>query len=195
MRRETIDPSLLEEAKRCALEISEGGSILYPAETLWGLGCIAEDIKSVERIKEIKKRPDNKSLITLVSSYRMLQNVVSQIPSMAEEIIEMSDDAVTIIYPAANTKFQHLCSEDGKIGVRLVEKGFPNYLIEKTRKPLISTSANISGQTTSGSFNDIPDEIINQVDCIANPDLPYEMTGKSSKVILIEMDGRVKILR
>ena len=195
MRRETVDPALLEEAKRCASELSNGGTILYPAETLWGLGCIASDKDSVNKVKQIKKRPDNKSLITLVSSYRMLQNVVAQIPPMADDILENSQGGITIIYPEANPAFQHLTSEDGKIGVRLVEKGFANLLMEKLRQPLVSTSANFSGEKSAFSFNDINNEIVEQVDCIANPDLPYEMTGTASKVILVEMDGRIKILR
>ena len=195
MKKEKIDSIFIEEAKLCANEIKNGKVLLYPAETLWGLGCNALDIDAVKRIFTIKNRPNDKSLITLVSSWRMLQNVVSEIPQIAEEILELSNEPITIIYPKANSAYKHLSSENGNIAVRLIETGFVSDIIEKTRTPLVSTSANLSGERNSGLFNDIPQELIEDTDYVANPDLPYEMTGKASKMIKIELDGRIEILR
>ncbi len=168
---------------------------MYPAETLWGLGCDALNTGAIKRIFVIKKRPDKKSLIILVSSWRMLQNVVSDIPPMAEEILDLSSEPITIIYPKANQPFRHLSSGNGSIAVRLVERGFVSNIIQRANTPLISTSANISGKSNSGQFGEIPEKLIEETDYVANPDLPYEMTGKSSKMIKIEADGRIQILR
>jgi len=195
LRKETVDPLLKEEAYCCAKEIKEGKVLLYPAETLWGLGCDALNIDAIKRIFEIKKRREDKSLITLVSSWRMLQNIVPEIPKMAEEILELSNDPITIVYPKTSTAYQHLSSENGKIAIRLVESGFVHELIQRAKSPLISTSANWSGENSSGLFEGIPQEIIEAADYCANPDLPYEMTGKPSKMIKIEIDGRIEILR
>ena len=195
MRRETIDNSLIKEAGNCAAKVKSGGIILYPADTLWGLGCDATNEGAIEKIFIIKQRSGNKSLITLVSSWRMLQNVVAEIPVMAEDILELSNEPLTIIYPKANNSYQHLTSKDGKIAVRLIESGFAAELINRLRTPLISTSANLSGKTTNGRFEDVPKEILDVVDCIANPILPYKMTGQPSKMMKIEVDGRIEILR
>ena len=195
MRKERIDSIFIDEAKLCANEVKNGKVLLYPAETLWGLGCNALNLDAIKRIFEIKKRPNDKSLITLVSSWRMLQNVVSEIPKIAEDILELSNEPITLIYPKANSAYKHLSSENGNIAVRLIESGFVSEIIERARTPLISTSANLSGEKNSGQFNDIPQELIDELDYVANPDLPFEMTGKASKVIKVEMDGRIEILR
>jgi len=195
LRKETVENPIGSEAKRCAEIVKSGGVLLYPAETLWGIGCDAGNKEAINRIYKIKKRSESKSLITLVSSWRMLQNVVSEIPVMAEEILELSDEAITIIYPKANVNYRHLTSEDGKIAVRLVETGFVSDLINRIRRPLISTSANIGGEINGGSFEDIPKEITKAVDVIPNPELHYKMSQKPSKMISVELDGRIKVLR
>ena len=146
MKKEKIDSIFIEEAKLCANEVKNGKVLLYPAETLWGLGCNALDIDAIKRIFEIKKRPNDKSLITLVSSWRMLQNVVSEIPQIAEDVLELSNEPITIIYPKANSAYKHLSSENGNIAVRLIESGFVSEIIERARTPLVSTSANLSGE-------------------------------------------------
>lgn len=195
MRKEAIDPLIFEEAKRCALSIKNGEILIFPSETLWGIGCSALNKVAIEKINLIKKRSEGKSFISLVSSWRMLQNVVKIIPPVAEELIEVTDRPITIVYPEANDAFKHLCSENGEIAVRLIESGFPFLMIEKAGQPVISTSANISGNASSESLSDIPEEIIASVDYIANEKLNYNLSGKASSIIKVELNGSIKILR
>lgn len=195
MRREAIDPLIFEEAKRCAQSIKNGEILIFPSETLWGIGCSALNKDAIEKINQIKKRSAGKSFITLVSSWGMLQKVVKHIPPIAEELIEVSDQPITIIYPEANNSYKHLCSDTGEIAVRLIEKGFPFIMIEKAGQPVISTSANISGNASSKSLRDIPEEIITNVDYIANERLSYNLSGKASSIIKIGLNNSIKILR
>ena len=195
MRKEAIDPLIFEEASRCAQSIKKGEILIFPSETLWGIGCSALNKDAIEKINQIKRRSEGKSFITLVSSWRMLQKVVKHIPPIAEELIEVSDKPITIIYPEANDTYKHLCSENGEIAVRLIEKGFPFMLIEKAAQPVISTSANISGNASSKALSEIPEEIISQVDCIAKETLNYDLIGKASSIVKIGENGSIKILR
>lgn len=195
MREETIDPLIRREAKRCATEITEGKLLLYPSDTLWGLGCDASNKSAINRLKQVKNRAENKSFITLVNSWRMLNNVVAEIPPLAEDILALSTEPLTIIYPKATNAFAHLTSEDGKIAVRLVEKGFAADLMSFLHKPVISTSANQSGEKHATSIYNVPDIISEKIECKADPNLNYVMTGKPSRVILLENDGRFKIIR
>jgi L-threonylcarbamoyladenylate synthase len=195
LKRETIDPEIFLEAKRCSDCLKQGGVLLYPADSLWGLGCDALNKEAIERISNIKQRPGEKHFITLISDWRMLQNVVSDIPDLAGDLLDIATEPLTIIYPAVTAAFAHLASENGKIAVRLIEAGFAHEVLKQLRRPLISTSANLSGQKSALNFNDIPDEIVTAVDCTANPNLPYELTGKASKLIELEADGRIKVLR
>lgn len=195
MKRETIDPALLEEVKRCSEFVKQGKSLLYPADSIWGLGCDAGNKEAIEEIKVIKSRPEEKSFITLVSSYRMLQKVVKSIPSAAEDLIEVSDKAITIVYPSSTESYRHLTSEKGEIAVRMINSGFAHMLMERSGRPLISTSANLSGQKTGMDLTEIDEEIKSKVDCIVKDDFDFELTGSPSSVIRIGEKGEIEILR
>lgn len=195
MKRETTDPAIVAEAKRCADSFREGEVMLYPADSLWGLGCDALNKESIQRISHIKQRPGEKHFITLVSDWRMLQNVVSDIPEIAGDLLEMATEPLTIIYPSATAAFAHLASDNGKIAVRMIESGFAFEVLRLLRRPIISTSANLSGQSSPMTFSEVSDEISSAVDYIADPSLPYPLTGKASKLIELGSDGRIKVLR
>ena len=174
--------------------LKSGGTILYPTDTIWGIGCDATNIDAINKIFEIKKREKTKSMIILVESEKRLQDLVD-VPEMAWEIMDLSEKPVTIIYDNPKGLPKELLAEDGSIGIRLVKDDYLKKLVGKLNKPLVSTSANLSGQKSPMKFSDISKEIINSVDAIAeeNHDKISEYSGSS--VIRMWNDGRIKILR
>ncbi len=174
--------------------LKSGGTILYPTDTIWGIGCDATNADAINKIFEIKKREKNKSMIILVESEKRLQDLV-EVPEMAWEIMDLSEKPVTIIYENPKGLPKEILAEDGSIGIRLVKDNYLKKLIGKLNKPLVSTSANLSGDKSPMKFSDINDEIINSVDAVAeeNHDKISEYSGSS--VIRMWNDGRVKVLR
>lgn len=174
--------------------LQSGGTILYPTDTIWGIGCDATNIEAINRIFEIKKREKNKSMIILVENEKRLQDLV-EVPELAWEIMDLSEKPVTIIYDNPKGLPKEILAEDGSIGIRLVKDNYLKKLIGKLNKPLVSTSANLSGDKSPMKFSDINDEIINSVDAVAeeNHDKISEYSGSS--VIRMWNDGRVKVLR
>ncbi|AYO58269.1 threonylcarbamoyl-AMP synthase [Chryseobacterium sp. 6424] len=174
--------------------LKNGGTILYPTDTIWGIGCDATDVGAINKIFEIKKREKTKSVIILVESVKRLQDLV-EVPEMAWDIMDLSDKPVTIVYDDPKGLPKELLAEDGSIGIRLVKDDYLKKLIGKLNKPLVSTSANLSGQKSPMQFSDISPEIISAVDAVAeeNHDKISEYPGSS--VIRMWMDGRVKVLR
>lgn len=174
--------------------LQSGGTILYPTDTIWGIGCDATNIEAINRIFEIKKREKNKSMIILVENEKRLQDLV-EVPELAWEIMDLSEKPVTIIYENPKGLPKEILAEDGSIGIRLVKDNYLKKLIGKLNKPLVSTSANLSGDKSPMKFSDINQEIINSVDAVAeeNHDKISEYSGSS--VIRMWNDGRVKVLR
>ncbi len=174
--------------------LKSGGTILYPTDTIWGLGCDATNVEAIQKIFEIKKRDRSKSVIILVESEKRLQDLV-EVPDIAWEIMDLSEKPVTLIYDNPRGLPAELLAEDGSIGIRLVKDNYLKRLIGKLNKPLVSTSANFSGDKSPMRFSDISDEIINAVDAVAeeNRDVVSEYTGSS--VIRIWPDSRVKVIR
>ena len=174
--------------------LKSGGTILYPTDTIWGIGCDATNADAINKIFEVKKREKNKSMIILVESEKRLQDLV-EVPEMAWEIMDLSEKPVTIIYENPKGLPKEILAEDGSIGIRLVKDNYLKKLIGKLNKPLVSTSANLSGDKSPMKFSDINDEIINSVDAVAeeNHDKISEYSGSS--VIRMWNDGRVKVLR
>lgn len=174
--------------------LKSGGTILYPTDTIWGIGCDATNVEAIQKIFEIKKREPSKSMIILVESVKRLQDLV-EVPEMAWEIMDLSEKPVTIIYDNPQGLPQELLAEDGSIGIRLIKDDYLKKLIGKLNKPLVSTSANLSGQKSPMKFADISPEILSSVDAVAeeNHDKISEYSGSS--VIRMWMDGRVKVLR
>lgn len=174
--------------------LKNGGTILYPTDTIWGIGCDATQVQAIQKIFDIKKREHNKSFIILVESEKRLQDLVD-VPTMAWDIIDLSEKPVTLIYDQPRNLPKELLAEDGSIGIRLVKDDFCKKLISKLNRPLVSTSANLSGQKSPMKYSDISDEIINAVDFVAeeNRDKISEYSGSS--IIRIWNDGRIKVIR
>ena len=174
--------------------LKSGGTILYPTDTIWGIGCDATNAEAINKIFEIKKRDQNKSMIILVESEKRLQDLVD-VPEMAWEIMELSEKPVTLIYDDPKGLPNEILAQDGSIGIRLVKDLFLKKIITKLNKPLVSTSANFSGEKSPMKFSDISAELVNAVDFVEeeNHDKVSEYSG--SWVIRIWKDGRIKILR
>ena len=174
--------------------LKSGGTILYPTDTIWGIGCDATNVDAIQKIYDIKKREPSKSLIILVESEKSLQDLVD-VPEMAWEIMDLSDKPVTIIYDQPRGLPKILLAEDGRIGIRLVKNKFLKKLISGLNQPLVSTSANLSGDPSPLSFSDISPSIINQVDFVAEQQQDEVSAYEGSSIIRIWNDGRIKVIR
>ncbi len=185
----------MEEEIERALEIlKKGGVILYPTDTVWGIGCDATNPKAVERIYKLKKRDDNKAMICLVNSVKMLEQFVDEVPDPAYDVIEFSNKPTTIIYDNPVRVANNLVGPDETLAIRVVKEQFCEKLIYKLRRPLVSTSANISGQPTPNSFAQIAPEILKGVDYVVN--LHHsKISDKPSAIIRIGNDRSVKVIR
>lgn len=182
------------ETQQALHTLRAGGLILYPTDTVWGIGCDATNAEAVEKIFQLKQRSDQKALICLVADDRMLSKYVKEIPSVAYDLFEVSDTPITIIYDHAQNLAQNLIADDGSIGIRIPDDDFCFQLIRRFGKPIVSTSANISGQATPKSFQEIAPEILKGVDYVVN--LHRKKIGsKPSTIIKLGANGQVKIIR
>ncbi len=195
------DKADLEEALRV---LRSGGIILYPTDTVWGIGCDATNEEAVKRIYALKQREDSKAMLVLLDNAAKLDYYVN-VPETAEMLLETANDGngennrmmkpMTIIYPHAKHFAPSLIAEDGSIGIRITTETFSRQLCEKLRRPIVSTSANISGQPTAHFYHEISQEIINGVDYVCqfrrDDDSPHE----PSCIIKLNEDGTFKILR
>ncbi len=174
--------------------LKDGGTILYPTDTIWGLGCDATNVQAIQKIAEIKGRDASKSFIILVESEKRLQELV-EVPEMAWEIIDLSEKPVTLVYDNPRGLPAELLAADGSIGIRLVKTPFLRKLISGLNKPIVSTSANLSGEKSPRSFADISQEVIDAVDTVATEGRDTVSEYSGSSVIRIWADGRIKVLR
>lgn len=175
--------------------LREGGLILYPTDTVWGIGCDATDEKAVEKIYKLKQREDSKALVLLASDLDMVAKYIKEIPQMALQLVEVNDAPMTIIYPGAMGLAQNAIAQDGTVGIRIPLEGSCLELVRRFGKPLVSTSANISGQPTPKNFSEISEEIKNGVNYIVDPTLEKESSGKASQIIKVGLDSEIKIIR
>ena len=186
--------------------LRDGGTILYPTDTVWGLGCDATNPKAVARIFEIKQRADSKSLVLLACDLDMVARYVKEIPSIAIDLVEVNDAPMTIIYPgavygeqgAAGDKW-HLAwnavAADGSVGIRIPLMDWCKQLVFKLGRPIVSTSANISGEPTPQRFSDIPQELKDAVDFVVPPSVDTQSTGKASQILKLGLKGEIEIIR
>lgn len=178
-----------------ALEILKShGVILMPTDTTFGLGCAANSQKAIEKIKKIKNRPAEKNFILLVANNAMLQRLV-EVPDLAWDIMDLSEKPVTIIYDEILNLPQHLISDEKTIAIRLVKEKWLIQLISKLGQPLVSTSANLSGENSPKSFNEISEKIKQKVDFILPQTEDFQPKFSGSSIIKISKDGRVKVVR
>lgn len=185
----------LEEVKAAVETLKAGGLILYPTDTVWGIGCDATDEAAVARVFELKRRADSKSLITLVADADMLGKYVKVIPEVAINLLEVNDKPMTIIYPEVMGLAPGVTAEDGSAGIRIPMHDFCVEVIRRFRKPIVSTSANVSGQPAPAFYDEIPLEIIDAVDWVADPYLEEGATGEPSQILKVGLRGEIEVLR
>jgi L-threonylcarbamoyladenylate synthase len=174
--------------------LKRGGLILYPTDTVWGIGCDATNPEAIERVFELKKRTDKKSLICLVHDFKMLEFHVDNVPEVAYDILKYAVKPTTIIYDSPIRVPEMLIAEDNSLAIRVVKDAFCKELIRKLRRPIVSTSANISGEKTPGSFKEISAGILEGVDYVVNLHQDRK-TGKPSAIIKLKSDGTVTVIR
>jgi L-threonylcarbamoyladenylate synthase len=175
--------------------LKRGGVILYPTDTIWGLGCDPTNEDAIRRIYEIKRREDSKSLLVLVSDTGMLERYVTEIPDAAYQLIEATDSPLTIIYPNAKNVHSLILAEDGSLGIRIPDDEFLQALIIAFRKPLVSTSANLSGNPSPATFREISRELIQEVDYVVKFKQQDTQPAKASSIIKIDAQNRIQIIR
>lgn len=186
----------MEEDIRQAVEIMrKGGIILYPTDTIWGIGCDATNAEAVRRVYEIKRREDSKALICLVDSDNRLQRYVKDVPNVAWDLIEYATKPLTIIFDGARNLAPNLLAEDGSIGIRVTREEFSRQLCYRFQKAVVSTSANISGQPSPANFSEISDEIKNAVDYIVCSRQKEKAKAVPSSIIKLGAGGEMKIIR
>ena len=184
-----------DDIKKAIDVLNSGGVILYPTDTIWGLGCDATNKEAVEKIFKIKKRSESKSMLILLNSIGSVYSYVEQVPEMAFDIIELSDKPVTVIFPGAKNLADNLIAQDGSIGIRITRENFTEQLLQKFRKPIVSTSANIAETETPLNFAQISEEIKKQVDYIVEYKQNDLSFGNSSSIIKIGLNNEVKVIR
>lgn len=157
-----------EEIKKAVEVLRSGGVILYPTDTVWGLGCDATNEDAVRKVYELKNREDVKAMIVLVDNAAKIQTYVDEVPDLAWDLIEFAEKPLTIIYPEAKNLASNLVGEDKSVGIRVTREAFSKRLCEQFRKPIVSTSANINGENTPSNFIEISDVIKSKVDYVVN---------------------------
>jgi len=174
--------------------IKEGGIILYPTDTVWGIGCDATNEEAVKKIYALKQREETKSMIVLINGERMMYNVFAKIPEVAWEILDYSERPTTLILDQPKNVAKNIIAEDNTLGIRIVKEPFCFKLMERMKRPLVSTSANISGEPTPMNFKEISPEIIKGVDYVVN--LHHDkVCKKPSAIIKLTLDSQVKVIR
>jgi len=183
-----------QEIQKAYEVIQKGGIILYPTDTVWGIGCDATNPEAVAKIYKLKQRAETQSMIVLMNGEKMIYNVFKDIPEVAWQIIDLSEDPITLVLDKPRNVAANLIAPDQTLGIRVVKEPFCFKLMEKMKKPLVSTSANISGEPTPKSFKEISPEIIKGVDYVVN--LHREkIAGKPSTIIKLTNDSQVKVIR
>ena len=186
---------MIDEINNAVKVLESGGLILYPTDTIWGIGCDATNAKAVKRIYTLKKREDKKSMLVLIDTETRLLQYVKDVPEIAWELIEATDKPLTIIYPGAKNLAANLVAEDGSIGIRIPNHDFCSRLISRFRKPIVSTSANLSNEKSPQIFHDISEEIKTKVDYVVSYQQENTYRGKPSSIIKLKLNGEFSILR
>ena len=185
----------LEDIKKACQVMYEGGVILYPTDTIWGIGCDATNEEAVRRVYEIKQRADSKAMLVLVDSPVKVDFYVRDVPEVAWDLIELSDKPLTIIYSGARNLAPNLLAEDGSVGIRVTREEFSQRLCQQFRKAIVSTSANVSGQPSPGCFADISEDIKSKVDYIVEARRKETERAQPSSIIKLGAGGEIQIIR
>ena len=175
--------------------MAAGGLILYPTDTIWGIGCDATNEEAVRKVYALKRRSDHKAMLLLMDSSAKLNYYVQEVPDVAWDLIELADSPLTVIYSGAHNVAPNLLAEDGSVGIRITQEEFSHKLCERFRKPLVSTSANVSGAPSPANFSEISDTIKSGVDYIVRYRQEDLSKAAPSHIIKLGAGGLVKIIR
>uniref|UniRef100_UPI003216F7E4 L-threonylcarbamoyladenylate synthase n=1 Tax=uncultured Draconibacterium sp. TaxID=1573823 RepID=UPI003216F7E4 len=184
-----------DDLKKAVEVLKAGGIILYPTDTIWGIGCDATNEEAVNRIYTIKKREDSKSMLVLMENPALLDRYVEEVPEVAWDLVEISTTPLTVIYPGAKNLAKNLIAEDGSIGIRFTNEKFTSQLLQRFRRPLVSTSANISGDKAPAFFDEISEEIKSQVDYVVEYRQDDTTPAQPSSIIKLGTGGQIDIIR
>lgn len=184
-----------EDIKKACQVMREGGVILYPTDTIWGIGCDATNEAAVRRVYEIKQRADSKAMLVLVDTPVKVDFYVQDVPEIAWDLIDVADKPLTIIYSGARNLAPNLLAEDGSVGIRVTNEEFSHRLCQQFRKAIVSTSANISGRPSPHNFAEISDDIKSAVDYIVGFRQDEKANPKPSSIIKLGVGGEIQIIR
>ncbi|MEI8114079.1 MAG: L-threonylcarbamoyladenylate synthase [Bacteroidia bacterium] len=186
---------MIDDIKAAIAVLQKGGIILYPTDTIWGLGCDASNEDAVQRIYAIKNRVDSKSMLVLMENPALIERYIDEVPDVAYDLIELTDKPLTIIYDGAKNLAKNLIADDGSIGIRITSEAFSSELIRRFKLPIVSTSANISGNPSPACFSEIDQEIIDSVDYVVKYLQNDAQKAVPSSIIKLGRGGEIKIIR
>jgi len=186
---------LRDEVAKAFKIIQDGGIILYPTDTIWGIGCDATNTDAVQKIYRLKQRDEAKSMIILLDNDNKLQSYVAEVPDVAYDLIEFAENPLTLVMPGAKNISPALINKDGSIAIRVVKNDFCEQLIQRMRKPLVSTSANISGKASPQYFSQVDQEIIDGVDYVVDIDQHSMEIKNPSTIMRLEPGGKFEFIR
>jgi sua5/yciO/yrdC/ywlC family protein len=186
---------MIEDIKKACQVMNEGGVILYPTDTIWGIGCDATNEEAVRRVYQIKQRSDSKAMLVLVDSPVKVDFYVQDVPEVAWDLIEVANKPLTIIYSGARNLASNLIAEDGSVGIRVTNEEFSKRLCQQFRKAIVSTSANISGQPSPANYSEITEELKSMVDYVVGYRQEEMGHPKPSSIIKLDKGGVIKIIR
>ncbi len=184
-----------EDLRAAVKTLREGGIVLYPTDTVWGIGCDATNPEAVAKVFALKQRAEAKSMLVLVDSPMRAQAYVSEIPDVAYDMMELSDKPLTLILDGAKNLAHNLIAEDGSVGIRVTNEKFSHDLCYRFSKPVVSTSANISGHPSAATWAEIEQEIKNGVDYAVNYRRDDSTKAKPSSIVKLKANGEVTVIR
>lgn len=195
MKQIQPNEALLQEAQHTAAILKKGGIILYPTDTVWGIGCDATNADAIDKIYKLKQRAESKSMLVLLDNFNRIGKYIREVPMLANDLVELAESPLTIIYPDAINLPDSLIAEDGSIGIRICRHAFCQQLIYQLGRPIVSTSANISGTSSPKLLNEVDKEISEHVDFIVSPKFEGLPTLRPSSIIKLGVKGEVEVIR
>lgn len=186
---------IAEDIRTAVQTLRQGGLILYPTDTIWGIGCDASNEEAVRRIFQLKRREDSKAMICLVDSANRMQRYLRQVPDVAWDLVEFAEKPLTLILDGAVNLAPSLIAEGGSVGLRVTRENISHELCFRFERAIVSTSANISGEPSPACFNEITDEIKQGVDYVMRSRQNDTSKSKPSQIIKLSLDGRIQIIR
>lgn len=187
--------AMIEDMKRACEVLRAGGLILYPTDTVWGIGCDATNEEAVRKVYALKQREDSKAMLVLVDNAVKVEFYVKEVPPVAWDLLEVATNPLTIIYSGARNLAPNLLAEDGSVGIRVTEEEFSKQLCFRFRKAIVSTSANISGEPSPKNFAEISEAVKQGVDYIVGYRQNDKQKHKPSSIIKLGPTGELKIIR